>query len=404
MNNLALYYSKKLTAGVALSMMLCCLFCVLSLAFNIGVFANPILPHLVFLLWIITICLVSPESVYRIVSRKYYALLYIFLIYYFLASLAAFSFQTSLNRVFTTLELFSPLMMYELYSEYDNRVKRWIIITLTAIIMINCYQMYQTLDLSVLGLKQHIDEDGFLSGAFHRIYSFAIMSGVFIHLIRSEHANKIQKIILSAALLICVYFVLRSLFATAMFLMFFSVLLGFVYGRKRWFARYVVWAVLIVAFSFSFLPIILSYVAKINPDSTALVVRVEEVFNLMQGISDSDNSSAARFQRTLNSLTTFLNYPIFGVTHLTANWESVEGNMVGNHAEWVDTMALYGLFSFVLFTFMWKNAKYVFRNTDMGIIFITYIILGFVNPCLFLNQTIILFFYMPMVIDYIKNK
>ena len=94
---------------------------------------------------------------------SYFKYLYIFLLYYFLASLFAFTPITCVNRLITTFELISPFIMYELYSNMGRKYCLFLVGLIISVLLIDINIMYSTIVASAgLGLKQHHGDNDFL--------------------------------------------------------------------------------------------------------------------------------------------------------------------------------------------------------------------------------------------------
>lgn len=404
--NRSLNNQKSVSLSKRLSFFAACVYIVSLLIINIG---NYVLPHICFAIWLFISLLLGRNQLISIFSRSYFKYLYIFLLYYFLASLYAFSPITCVNRLITTFELISPFIMYELYSNMGRKYSLFLVCLIIAVLLVDINIMYSTIVASAgLGLKQHLGDNDYLDNAFNLIYSMAIIPGFLVYQIRlvlnHNYRFKYSIICFSVALiLISIYIVTLSLYATALFIMILGILLGFFYNRRKWKVKLLFTVCSILVLFYYLFPTILSFVSEIIPDSKILVIRIEEVFNIINGQADSEASSSARFVRAFMSLNTFFEYPFFGVTHLTSDFEKLEGVILGNHTQWIDDMALYGIFSFSLFSFWAKAIKNLNVQINIMVIIIPFVILGFLNQCVFVIQMYIYFLFMPFIGNLIRN-
>lgn len=395
--------------GVILSVIICCAYCVSVLVFNIG---NMMIPHFLFLSWVVSLIFIDFRYLSKILSRQYFVFFYIFILYFFVASLPMYSIVTCINRVITMLELIAPMIMYELYSKCGKTPKVIIFITISGLAIVNMYLLRQNVSIE-MGLKQHADEDGFINTAYHWVYSLSILEGLIVYIIRKmrgecfEHKFLITLflLVMSAAIFIVV---ILSLYATAMILMLVSVVMALLYGRKKWLLKLASAGLLSLLLFTHFLPFVINVLDKITPESTMYAKRAIEIFDIVNGDVDVDNSSGgARLARTMISLETFAYHPITGLTPFTddviAEPPVIPGTKIGNHAEWVDDMGLYGIWAFFLFAFLWKYTKRLYKSLDIAFIFIAFIILGFLNKCFYIVHMTLLFLYAPIMYDYIMS-
>ena len=398
--------NKRMSIGTNVSLIIACFYCVSILIFNISM---PILPHLLFALWVFATFLAEGKKLIHIFTRQRFALFYVFCIYFLFASMFAFSTATSINRVITMFELIIPFVMYEIYSEYGNKARKYFIIVITIVLLLNIREMQQVIISSFgLGLKQHEGNEFYLDTAFHQVYSLALIAGYIVYLLRVVGCKEIKnKVIIKAclivALLIICFIVTISMYATALFLMIIGMILGFIYGRPNWRKKTLVIGISVIIGFVILFPLILYLVQTYIPDSKILVIRFQEVMNILDGQADEDASSSARAARSLISLNTFMENPLFGMTYKLQLVEDMKDVGLGNHAEWIDGLALYGIFAFALYSFIYKTIKVTYRNSDIGVLVIMFFLLGFFNKCLYVIFTVLIFLYAPFIHDYILS-
>lgn len=401
--------SKKERQGAMLSAIICCAYCVSVLVFNIG---NLMIPHLLFLLWVISLIFIDAGLVRKIFSRSYFSFFYLFLFYYFVASLAQFGIVTCVNRVIVMFELIAPMVMYEIYSAYGMKPKRMLFYTITILAIVNIYSLRQNISVEV-GLKQHADEEGFMNIAYHWVYCMSILEGLICYLLRKiwndnfKHKTIIILCLISLAVTMAFVIVL-SLYATAIIIMLITIIMSLLYGRKKWLRKMIVSAIVAVVLFNYFLPVVINVLEKINPESTMYAKRAIELAEMSHGEVDYyNNSGGARLARSWISIETFLIHPIMGLTPFTedvvAEPPVIPGTKIGNHAEWLDDLGLYGIWAFSLFAFLWKYSKRLYKDSDIAFIFIAFIILGFLNKCFYIVHMTLLFLYAPIMYDYIMS-
>lgn len=386
----------------SLSFYIALVYIVSLLLFNIS---NHLIPHIIFLVWMISVFVFDNKAITFILTRKYFMAFYIFLLYYFLSSLLAFSFGTCVNRVYTYIELISPFIMYELYSRYSKKKKVLLCIVFLVVFVMNFYQMMTTINYSAIaGLRQHEDEEGFLNTGFHFVYSLTLVFCIIIYVIRQKFKKGNNNIILMVGLFVWLAFIaliiFKSLFTTAILLMIVGAILAFFYGRKHWKRKLLIIGVVASVLFIYVVPFVEKQLLQMDNEYSVITYRLDDISNAMQGGNmDDESSMGARYNRSVLSLKTFFSYPLFGVNHLTANKEIFDAGLIGNHAEWVDSMAEYGVFAFLLFYFLIKSAKLVSRNRGLNVVFLLFIIIGFLNPVLYCVQNTICFFIIPVFYD-----
>ena len=390
----------KLSSQSSFSYYVALAYIVSILLFNIG---NPLIPHILFLVWLISAFLFDNKAFTTIISRKHYIAFYVFLLYYFASSLLAFSPGTCVNRVYTFIEIISPFIMYEMYGRYDKQKKILLCVVFLLVYSINFYQMLTTINYSAIaGLRQHEDEEGFLNTGFNFIYSLTLVLTLLLYALR--RLFKQEKGVLIVAVIIwglsIILIVFKSLYTTAILLMAIGAVLALFYGRRHWKRKLLIAGLVISVLFVYVVPFLEKQLLSMDSEYALITYRLDDISNAMTGGNmDDESSMGARFNRSILSLKTFFAYPLFGVNHLTANRDIFDAVLIGNHAEWVDSMAEFGIFAFFLFFFLIKSAKRVTQNRGLTVVFILYVIIGLLNPVLYCVQNTICFFIIPMIYD-----
>ncbi len=392
-------YSKK---GVSLSYYISILFIISILIFNI----NYLIPHYIFFMWLVSVLFFDSKRFLSILRRRYFLAFLCFLIYYFISSLNAFSLQTCFNRVFTMLELLSPFVMYELYGMYDDKKKKLLCIVFLVMFVINSYQMMQTINISVVeGLKQHFGDEGYLNTAFHYIYGLTLVFCLLIYVIRKRHTIKQNNngTVLAFSIIwlsLIGFVVIQSMNTTAILLLGIGTLLAYLYKKKNWIIKLSIMSVILIVIFNNVVPYFHNQMLSTGTDYATISYRLEDISNFMtKGSIDDATSFGSRFYRSINSLNTFAQHPLFGVNHMTNNRTLFEGDVIGNHAEWVDSLAQYGFFALLLFYVLIQSAKNVAANRNLKVVFLLYIMIGFFNPVLYCIQNSICFYIIPFFYD-----
>ena len=119
-----------------------------------------------------------------------------------------------------------------------------------------------------------------------------------------------------------------------------------------------------------------------------------------QGTSDYLTDDGERLDRIFWSLRAFLAHPILGV------YGSGDNTVLGNHTEWIEQLARYGLLTAIFNTSFWVlTYRSMERNSTPGSVtnkciknaFFVYLILGFLNPISMIVTSAPLFVLCPFV-------
>ena len=123
------------------------------------------------------------------------------------------------------------------------------------------------------------------------------------------------------------------------------------------------------------------------------------VINLSQ-VSDIEHigSMGERIMLTNSSLQTWFENLFFGIAY-KYDFDGVRmmNAGLGNHAEWFDLLAKYGLLSLFLFYYIFCPKKVYSNNKNYSISLVLLLVLGFLNPNHIFNIYFVTFFFAPML-------
>ena len=358
--------------------------------------------QVVFLLWLICAYSAYTPIVSRTLKMKHMLLLYVFLGFMFVSMLYRHSIVYSISASITFCELFSPLLMYRILRE-ENKTTRWVVlIFITVIFVVNFLTCLKFLANSPTG--HGLRDAEYITGLkniFFAVYSFAILVPFIVYCISHNRKHGRRNISLTVAIvgyaicLVLAYLVINAQFMTAIILMIAGALFAFFYDRRG--ARIVVPLVAVLAiFLFTKFSNELIAVADRN-DAVAVSMRLEELQNILSNNAEDAEDYSSRQNRSQSSIETFLENPLIGVFYKYEDINEAKLQGIGNHAEWLDTMARYGLFGLLLIVFI---VKAVFKHKELvgaSIHFILFIILGFLNPVFGFYLICSVFFYMSLL-------
>ncbi len=134
-----------------------------------------------------------------------------------------------------------------------------------------------------------------------------------------------------------------------------------------------------------------------------LANRLVELGYLLSGndiMSAETSDSAKRAVLMMQSLKTFLEHPVFGITRFTGmDFYTQKAYGVGSHGELLDTLARFGIFAGVPYLLVFFSAiayerRLQEKNIGFGYV-ISFAMLFIFNPCLYSSLNVVLFFIIP---------
>ena len=367
---------------------------------------------IVFGVWLIVTVIAFPKELRVFISSRRFVWLFVFLLFYFLSSIFVESLQTSVNRCVAFLRVFSPVIMYETLRDRSVKLKSILIIFTFAIFLVNIALSYTFLEVVGANNLRGVSEDYgsefyVVNMVFNMCYAFAILIPGLIEILRKyrkkEHRKFFLSLLLVALSAILLVYLIRAQFMTAMVLSLVGALVAFFYkGPKSLVSVAVVLAIAAGAF------VALYPKLSQNIDSSKYrdtLYRLDEIYATMTGRGHEASDMNSRQDLTSMSVETFFHNPLFGVNHkLTSSMHPNDAG-IGNHAEWPDSLARYGLFAILLFMLLWDSLKRQRQFTGAYFPTFLFIALGFLNPMWYFPQMFVTFVLLPMIGDIaVKTK
>ncbi|MEO7048017.1 MAG: hypothetical protein ABI091_22145, partial [Ferruginibacter sp.] len=97
----------------------------------------------------------------------------------------------------------------------------------------------------------------------------------------------------------------------------------------------------------------------------------------------------------------WIEHPIFGIGYEYGfSTPKMMAAGLGNHSEWLDSLATYGIFIIFLMIYLFKSKKVYRQNQGYKLALILFIITGFVNPIHLFNIYFVVFFFVPLLDNY----
>ena len=354
-------------------------------------------------IWILSELLLNNRNLTRAIKHRHYYYLFFFCVYYVITLLVSSS--PIISNLADFLAIVSPLLMYDLSTIENNRSSKVIIICYTIMCVLNCIYTYYF--VSVFGLTNlrkyvgmtNLPEDFYLlKNSFKFVSGLSLIVPVYVYLFLQKKwkaSPKFNTIIL-LLILIFAYTVIYAQFLTAILIMLFGSLMAFGYKNKKWFFI----GGFSLVLSLLMLPVIIDALNDSSRNYSVIVTRLDEINATVWGNGGETNDMDARSNLRTNSLNTFMNNFIFGVSiNKGTNLEYAD---VGNHASWIDLLAKYGLFALLLYKMMYIHIRKQMKVYKLYLIPFLFFILGFLNPLWFFQTISVVFLYAPLLLKNYK--
>ena len=359
---------------------------------------------IVFGVWLIITSFAYTRQLKGILVQKRFIALYIFLFYYFFSSAFIASYMTSLNRCVALLYTISPIIMYELLKSERKIIQATYFIVITLVFLFDVFLAYEFQRQTNVDDMRQVQEYGsefyIVSVAFCLCYAVALIIPSLIDVvIRMSNKNKkaiISKVFLLLLSVVFVVFLFRSQFMTAIIIAGVGLIITLLYYKTNKLSSTFVGLVLsFFVFTFS-LPVIISVIGQ-HEEYKVLTNRFIEIQNAISGNVEKSEDMNSRSTLTEMSIETFLENPFFGKNDEIVTSLHVNEQGIGNHAEWFDFLAQYGLCAFFLFFLLFDSLVKQEKEIGSPVLMILFIALGFFNPLWKHQQLFATFLYGPLL-------
>ena len=240
-------------------------------------------------------------------------------------------------------------------------------------------------------------------GDFQLMYAMAIFGGPYLSYIRKKWTNR-DKVLLHiiSFSLMCLCIVLCNL-VTAVVILALSIALSYYFYTKK--IQFKLFLIIIAGGFVSLKKVwadLLRNIAEKNLFYWSTNNKIIAVANLISGEHLGLDTLSARVRLTKISWNSFKEHFLFGI-----DFRNHRSGVVGCHAQWVDDLARFGIFGNII---IWCNyihvARYTLKSSDsfemrssLIVAWITFFILGFLNPCLSGTIFMIMFIVIPSMYE-----
>lgn len=371
-----------------------------------------------FYLWLLSVLSVRPKTVFQILNHSHYAALSIFLLFLFLGFSYANGFFTTMKGIGAYIQVFSPIFMYEFYSKFlTKKTLRILIILILGIYIYYSVITIKYLEINPLAARDMVSygvrDSLMIGGGFSLAYGFAILLPVLMYLTINYSKfrefifinNLFTRIILISVAILFLVVIFKSMFAISFLVMLFGcvyVLLRMNKVKKVNNIRIFGAVLLAVFIALSANQIVSFFNSYLGSANSVINSKLLVVLNLSEHSTMGDTGSlGVRIQLYLESLQIWLENPFFGIAY---RYDFDTSKMIvaglGNHSEWLDSLAKYGIFFIFFIIYIYKSKK-VYKNIQgYKLALILFIIIGLLNPIHLFNIYFVVFFYAPLLDNY----
>jgi hypothetical protein len=282
----------------------------------------------------------------------------------------------------------------------DIKIKKIVVFSLVCIFISLLFSLYYVFFVDPQAIRNTMR--GFLWGVgdFELMYSVVLLIGCLIGVLKTKLKPK-TAIKLTILLLTCVITILKSNLVTSVVLSVIAIILTLIMTSKRPKANMSIATIIFLGLYMIKAKVawIFITIASWNLFYWSTQNKILAIGNLLRGSGDIDTLIGRSILRK-QSIDSFLANPVFGI-----NYSNYGQGVIGNHAQWADDLARHGIvgFTFIVIVFCFifsnilKHTKHKVDKINVVMVWILYIILGFLNPNMMGAVLMVLFLIAPFL-------
>lgn len=354
----------------------------------------------VFIFWII--CIRSSKLIGKAIKLNIISIF--ILLVTFIRCLAAdqlnMNYYSSFQVVIARYQFVVYSIIYIYIMSLNKKDKKiifnWIVFCITITVI---FSLYYVLCVDPQAIRNTQRDYLWGVGDFQLMYAIAIIFGPLLFLIIDKLKNNKKCFGLLCSFILMGICLLLCNLVTSVVIAIFSVFITYCITRKNKVIYLIIGFFSMVAvFLKSFFSNLLMKLAEKNLFYWSTNNKIIAIANVLKGDMTNIDTLSRRMMLINQSLKSFQDNPFFGINFK----EHVEGK-IGCHSQWADDLGRYGIFGNIIIwynyikiakmTIRYKNDK-IMKNNMMSV-WISFFILGFLNPCLSGTILMAMFVWIP---------
>lgn len=369
---------------------------------------------LVFFLWLIFV-LIDGKMTKKIFNAAYGNII----IFLMILARTYISGRADINDFFSPIQMCIGWYQFLVYSilfvyviELNRKEKdRIFFIALMSMVVTSFFSIYYIIFKDPLAVRYSMTGRYWGTGDFQIIYAMAVFMGpLFMLVFGKNRGGKHKKFLLISFIIIALCLVLSNL-VTSIVIAVVSILLTFIleYIHNVKAVLFVMITMMAAALRRVWARLILK-IADSGIFYWGTSDKMRTVADILLGNTNNLNTLSIRIRLIKKSLESFKKNWLFGM-----NFKEYGQDTVGSHNQWADDLARFGILGNLL---IWWNYIRLFKRTIHSVnsihiknalksVWLTFFILGFLNPCLIGQVLAVIFVVVPTMYDdpkYINKK
>lgn len=297
-------------------------------------------------------------------------------------------------------QFFVYVMLFAYVNELEKKEKEQVfniaLLSIMVTVLVSLYYL-RVIDPQAIRNTQGVSYFGV--GDFQLMYAIAVFLGPYFIFIKEKirrHDKFMMHVICFILMIVCI--ILCNLVTSVVISIASIAILYFISLEKK--EEQLIWGIVTIVFILmkSIWASLLKKIAETNIFYWTMNDKLNAIANILLGDMTNTDTLSLRVKLTNISLDSFKEHPFMGI-----NFKNHQSGIVGGHAQWVDDLARFGILGNII---IWLNYFLVAKKTInisktmkikriMGGVWIVFLVLGFLNPCLSGTILTIIFIVIP---------
>lgn len=279
-----------------------------------------------------------------------------------------------------------PTMFTYIINLDERKKKRLFYLSIISIVITVIVSLYYIFRVDPQAIRNTQGVSYFGVGDFQLMYAMALFSGPYLAFIRRKRERKDKTWFHIASFSLMILCIVLSNLVTSVVILALSIALSYFFSLKKSIPKIILAIVACVVVAMrSFWARLLRNIASRDIFYWSTNNKILAIANLISGEHSGLDTLTSRTMLTKISWNSFLSHPLFGI-----DFKDHRSGVIGCHAQWVDDLARYGIIGNIIIIISYiRIVKYTLRcsnsfemRSSMIIAWVTFFVLGFLNPCL----------------------
>lgn len=316
------------------------------------------------------------------------------------------SFQVVISRYQMVIYPIIFFYVISLTNQDKRHIFRVSILSITVTVLISLFYIIKVDPQAVRNTQRDLALFGV--GDFMLIYTLAISLGPILYFISNYKGSLKNKMFYFVFFALSVVCILLCNLVTSVIVGILSLVVMYIVKKRK------IIYLLISQFVLLFFYLVRNYIAKFLYSIASKKLfywstnnKIIAIANIIKGDFSNIDTISRRLMLASWSIDSFKKNMLFGI-----NWKHHEYGRIGCHMQWADDLGRYGIFgnTILILNYFYLSISSINKiecrivKDAMICIWIMFIILGFLNPCISASNLMMIFVVIPSMVGYFEGE